>query len=83
MNYEIIEGGQDVVVNHVELACCLAEAATVDEILQKGAHTEEDIMIPDPDDEDGGTIWSEEAQEVFNRWYDFYWDQIDKVKIKL
>jgi hypothetical protein len=82
MNYEIIEGGQDVVINHVELACCLAEAATVDEMVQRGNHSEEDLMIEDPDDSET-TIWTDEAQDVFDRWYDFYWDQIEKVKVKI
>lgn len=60
-----------VTVNKLELASELAHKATIDEL--KDLYTEEELWIND----NGTDVYIDEAQEVFNRWYDYYESIID------
>lgn len=72
-------------INEIKLACNLATTATIDELIiedvNKGTmrySTEEDLFTTD---ESGTQIWKEYPQEVFNRWYDYYLEEIEKCKV--
>ena len=68
----------DVLVNQIELASELANRAMIDELMGNGKINEEDdVYITESN---GDTRYTDEAQEVFNRWYDYYFDIIDKIK---
>ena len=60
-----------VTVNKLKLASELAHNATIDEL--KDLYTEEELWI----DDNGTDVYIDEAQEVFNRWYDYYESIID------
>ena len=61
-------------INEVELACKLADIKVKEELLgtELKYKTEEDLVY----NIDGDLYYKEEVQEVFNRWYDYYWDLI-------
>lgn len=68
----------DVVVNIVELASELAHEATCTSF---GVNVGEDspaIYVED-EDEDEGTRYTEQAQNVFDVFYDFYYSKIEKL----
>ena len=68
----------DVVVNIVELASELAHEATCTSF---GVNVGEDspaIYVGD-EDEDEGTRYTEQAQNVFDVFYDFYYSKIEKL----
>ena len=66
----------NVVVNIVELASELAHEATCTSF---GVNVGEDSPIIFVEDEDGGTRYTEEAQNVFNVYYDFYYSKIENL----
>ena len=72
------EDENNITLNKIELASELAHKATVDELVLNGDYNSEDDLH-NFDDEDVLT-YKEEVQDVFNRWYDFYIDEIEKVK---
>lgn len=58
-------------VNQVELASELAHNSCINELYGHDVFVEQS---------NGDTIYTDEAQEVFNRWYDYYFDIINKIK---
>lgn len=68
------EGLNYVTVPIVELASELAHNATVDECNNDG----NDLFVEDSKDE----VYTEIAQEVFNRWYDYYYNEIQNTTKK-
>lgn len=71
----------DCLINNVELASNLADNAARDEMIEKHiiAH-EDDMWIKD---DNGDTHYTEDAQEIFNRFYDYFYDQIEQVRQKV
>jgi len=68
-------------INEVELASNLAHNATKDEIFSPLSDleiTNEDDMWEE--DENENTIYKDKVQDVFNRWYDYFYDEITKCK---
>jgi len=63
-------------INEVELADILATGSTVDELVINGDYESEDDLYREF--EDVYTFKNEEIQDVFNRWYDYYYDIICK-----
>jgi hypothetical protein len=65
-------------INEVELACKLADIKVKEELLgtELKYKTEEDLFDVKIEDEQKVLYYKEEVQEVFNRWYDYYWDLI-------
>ena len=76
----------DYIINNVELASNLAHNAARDEMMSETSkgdfkiNSEEEMCIYDEDND--CLIYTEQVQEVFNRWYDFYYDEIEKVRQK-
>ena len=66
----------NVTVNIVELSSELAHEATC---ISFGVNVGEDSPIIFVEDEDGGTRYTEEAQNVFNVYYDFYYSKIENL----
>ena len=66
-------------VNAIELATNLAYNAAKDEMFREELITNEEEMVVE-DQDNNCLIYTEQAQEVFNRWYDYYYDEIEKVK---
>lgn len=66
----------NVTVNIVELSSELAHEATCTSF---GLNVGEDSPIIFVEDEDGGTRYTEEAQNVFNVYYDFYYSKIENL----
>ena len=66
-------------VNAIELATNLAYNTAKDEMFREELITNEEEMVVEDQDNDC-LIYTEQAQEVFNRWYDYYYDEIEKVK---
>jgi len=72
-------------INEVEVADILAANATIDELVVNGSYkSEEDLYIPmtgciivDTDMD----IFKDEVQDVFNRWYDYYFGVLFDNKI--
>jgi hypothetical protein len=64
----------DIKVNILELASELADK----ELQEKWDYRDGQAFV---DDEDGGLMYSETAQEIFNRLYDEYYTIIDQLKI--
>ena len=62
-------------INKLELVSELSHNATVDEL--RDLYTEEELWK----DDNGTDVYIEEAQEVFNRWYDYYEAIIDSCTI--
>ncbi len=75
----------NITVNRVELASNLAHNAAKDEMLingsvgDKGINDEDEMFIYD---EEGNTSYTDDAQEVFNTWYDYFYDEIGKAATK-
>ena len=66
----------NVTVNIVELSSELAHEATCTSF---GVNVGKDSPIIFVEDEDGGTRYTEEAQNVFNVYYDFYYSKIENL----
>jgi len=66
-------------INEIELARNLATDSTHDELLIN-PNIEDSLYEFDENDKET-TIWKPFAQEVFNRWYDYYLSEINKCKI--
>ena len=66
----------NVTVNIVELSSELAHEATCTCF---GVNVGEDSPIIFVEDEDGGTRYTEQAQNVFDVFYDFYYSKIEKL----
>lgn len=68
-------------INEVEAASLLAEKATIVELVNRGKYESEDDLYEE-DEESGDTRYTEEAQDVFNDWYDYYYELINKLNMK-
>jgi len=64
-------------VNILELASNLAEKAMIDEMIANGSISNESEAYVE--ETEGSTRYTEEAQDVFNRWYDYFYDEILRV----
>jgi bisphosphoglycerate-dependent phosphoglycerate mutase len=64
-------------VNILELASNLAEKATIDEMIANGSISNESEAYVEETEE--STRYTEEAQDVFNRWYDYFYDEILRI----
>ena len=62
-------------INVVELASVLAHERMKMEI---GA-SEDEVWLGIDDEEADTLTYIDEAQDVFNEWYDYYYDQIEKL----
>lgn len=62
-------------INIVELASVLAHERMKMEI---GA-SEDEVWLGIDDEEADTLTYIDEAQDVFNEWYDYYYDQIEKL----
>ena len=62
-------------INVVELASVLAHERMKMEI---GA-SEDEVWVGLDDEEADTLTYIDEAQDVFNEWYDYYYDQIEKL----
>jgi hypothetical protein len=68
-------------INEVEAASNLAEAATKLELVVRGEYDSEDDLYEE-DEDSGDTRYTEQAQDVFNDWYDYYYEQLTKLDMK-
>ena len=70
-------------INEVELASNLASKATENEILvvenDKYPDYQYDCDLVVEDDESGCYIYKDDVQDVFNRWYDYYYAEIMEI----
>jgi hypothetical protein len=64
-------------VNILELASNLAEKAMIDEMIANGSISNESEAYVEETEE--STRYTEEAQDVFNRWYDYFYDEILRI----
>jgi hypothetical protein len=70
----------EILINNIEVASELANKAMIFELIRIGKiATEEETLTSD----DGGDTmrYTDEAQEVFNRWYDYYREIIDNLNL--
>ena len=66
-------------INEVELADKLATDATIDELVINGSYESEEDLY-EHDDENNIDTFKDGVQDVFNRWYDYYYDMILECK---
>lgn len=69
----------DVTINIVELSSNLAAKATFDEMVSSNLISDEEEMFAKVENEEM-TIYTEAAQEIFNRHYDYFYDEIESCK---
>ena len=68
-------------INEVEAADALATKAIIDELVLRGEYADEDDLYEE--DEDSGDLrFKEIVQDVYNDWYDFYFDLLTKLDVK-
>jgi hypothetical protein len=69
-------------INEVELACNLADIKVKEELLgtELKYKTEEDLFDVKIEDDEEVLYYKEEVQEVFERWYNYYWNLIFECK---
>lgn len=71
-------------INEVELATNLAEKATIDEILHNEANKarfpnyKKETDLIEYSEEDEMSVYKDDVQDVFNRWYDYFYGEIFK-----
>lgn len=76
----------NITINIVQVATELAKDNTIDEILNPigdyvllyGFSSEDDLY---EFDEEGNSTYKEEVQDIFNKWYDYYYSKLEKLKI--
>ena len=62
-------------IDIMELSCNLAHNAAKDEMFADNLIANEDEMVIGDD-----TLnYTDEAQVIFNRWYDYFFDEINKI----
>ena len=64
----------EITINVIELSCELAEEM----VNVKFNYEEDDIYV----EEDEELKYTEQAQEIFDEWYDYYYDFLIERKIK-
>jgi len=62
-----------VYINEVEVADILATNATIDELVVNGSYESEEDLYEQVQGDDIDTF-KDDVQDVFNRWYDYYWN---------
>lgn len=65
----------EIKINLLEVASELAHHATMDEL--RDLYNEDEMVI----EVDGTEVYLDDVQDVFNRWYDFYYNIIESLKI--
>ena len=68
----------EVLINNIELASELAHNSTRDEMTAEQYITQEGEM----QDNENPENYTDHAQEIFNRWYDYYRNMIDEATIR-
>jgi hypothetical protein len=63
-------------INKLELASELANDATKKEMFSKGLISDENEMYVE---DEGGTIYTDKAQDIFNDYYDYYLTKIEEI----
>jgi phosphoserine phosphatase len=71
----------EVKINKIELASELAHDMAKDEMFRNELITDEDDMFINGETEDI-IIYTEEAQDIFNRWFDYFISEISSIEIK-
>lgn len=69
---QLITNIMEITINTIELASELAHERVRDYI-----SFEHNIFV----EEDEGTVYTGEAQDIFNEWYDYYLTKIESTKI--
>jgi len=71
-------------INIVALSSDLAHDQARDEMIRDGIINDEEDMWTedDPDEHDSDKHYTDEAQEVHTRWYDYFYDMILKAEEK-
>ena len=69
----------DITINIVEASSNLAHNAAKDEMIANGLIDEEEEMWV-LDDDDKMSLYTDAAQEVHTKWYDYFYDEISKCK---
>ena len=68
-------------INEVEAADALAMRSVIDELVVRGEYADEDDLYEE--DEDSGDLrFKEIVQDVYNDWYDFYFNLLTKLDVK-
>lgn len=67
----------NITINLLEVASELAHNATIDELSE--LYNEDELW--EVSDDEGGLTYIDDAQEVFNRWYNYYLNIIESFKI--
>jgi len=62
-------------INQTELCTTLAHRRTND-VMEAGGFTFDETKI----DKGTHTIWTPLAQKIFDEWYDYYWDMMERCK---
>jgi hypothetical protein len=68
-------------INEVEAASELATKATYDELVVRGEYKDEDDLYEE-DEESGDLRFKEQVQDVYDDWYDFYFDLLTTLDVK-
>lgn len=70
-------------INEVEVADILATNATIDELVtgEIDSPYDSDEDLYEHDEENDIDTFKDEVQDVFNRWYDYYWNILFDNKI--
>lgn len=69
-----------ITINKIELASELAHERAMNEMINNMIIIDESEMYIE--DENGDTHYTDEAQEVFNGWYDYFLSKIEEVATK-
>jgi hypothetical protein len=70
----------EVKINKIELASELAHGMAKDEMFIDELIADEDDMFVNGETEDV-IVYTEEAQDIFNRWYDYFLSEISAIEI--
>ncbi len=71
----------EIKINIVELASELADNATKDEMINREfIISDEERFTVDLDS--GDLMYTEDAQDIYDRWYDYFYNKIEELEIK-
>lgn len=69
-------------INVIEVASDLAHNSMVDEVNITEGTSEEELYEPgNPEAPDEGLVYKSQYQDIFNRWYDYYFEMITNKQI--
>ena len=71
----------NVVINIVELTSELAHDASRNEMIENGQISNEEEMHKTIKNEEDILVYTDDAQNVFNYWYDYFWNKIESCVI--